>query len=82
MNIDKLKYTICPGRDKMLVEDETRSLTSRPVGTECDMSVLFHIPSRTGRGRWGERTFSTDILSLRDRESITSYLFYLNTEEK
>jgi hypothetical protein len=68
---------ICPVRDKMSVEDETRSLISRPVGTECDLSVLFHIPSRTGRGRWYERTFSTNMLSLRDKETIACYLFHI-----
>jgi hypothetical protein len=72
MIISQLKHTACPVRDRMSVEPvETRltaSLQSRPMWTECDLPILFHIPSHTGRGEWCERTFSTNILSRRDRK--------------
>ncbi|MDR1380456.1 MAG: hypothetical protein LBJ47_03150, partial [Tannerella sp.] len=49
---------------------------SRPVpsGTECGDS---HIAYLTARGKWVAVHFSTNMLSRRDRETITCYLFHV-----
>jgi hypothetical protein len=58
-------------RDEMLVENRLPPATSRPVGTEHQLttrctSFFTHIPSlRDGMGRGG-RSISTNIPSLRD----------------
>jgi hypothetical protein len=58
------EHAICPVRDNMLVEDETRRLAPRPRGTECDWSILSTFrPYGTERGG-GVNAFSTNMLSL------------------
>ncbi|MDR1381961.1 MAG: hypothetical protein LBJ47_10865 [Tannerella sp.] len=85
MVISKLKYTICPVRDKMSVENAGCPSNPVPSGTECGDS---HIAYLTARGKLVAANFSTNILSrrdrktgrpcpVRDRESFTCYLFYI-----
>jgi hypothetical protein len=61
-----VKYTICPVRDKMLVENAGRTSNPVPSGTECDDN---HIAYLTARGKSVAVNFSTNILSRRDRKT-------------
>ncbi|MDR1382129.1 MAG: hypothetical protein LBJ47_11715 [Tannerella sp.] len=61
---------IRPVRDGMSVENAGYLLNSVPSGTECGDC---HIAYLTARGRGVAVAFSTNILSRRDRETITCY---------
>ncbi|MDR1380305.1 MAG: hypothetical protein LBJ47_02380 [Tannerella sp.] len=66
MVISKLKYMICPVRDKMSVENARCPSNPVPSGTECGDSYIAYL---TARGKLVAVNFSTDILSRRDRKT-------------
>jgi hypothetical protein len=85
MIIRKLKYTICPVRDNMLVENVLSHHLLRPVWdgmwnkTDQSHSIPTGRDCRDAINRVS--TGSTNILSLRDKDTITCYLFHVTKHQ-